>query len=477
MRMSDVDAATLTAVRLAVDRLCGEYPCRPAEQLIVDGRQWLRRVADLRGHRLTLAQHREVLTLAGWLALLVGCAEYDLGDRTAAEGTRNAALTLGQEADSPELVGWASTDLDCLVEMMKRRSVLQLATKLTAGGALASSSGAVAVAGALVPIEQLWSEPGRMHSALDRGSVSPARLSALRHDAAELGVRVTQVPAATLMDETLAQFRDVRRLVDEKQPLAAQRELTICGAMFALVLGEILFCEGHWRLAAHWYEVARRSAEEATDQYFADIALAGSALLPMYTPDPRAVVATVTPRLESRHAPSPAIAWLWAFQAKAHAMLGDSDTFQRSIDRARQALDHSSPELIHPGHFSFVPAQLAFYEARGWVELNNADDASAAADRALSLYDPNETTDPALVRFEQASAYAQAGELTEACRIATTAVLDPRTYHCAPVTTRAHEFDRLLGPSDCEPVRDWRETLMSLRKPHLALTAEQDEAV
>jgi hypothetical protein len=316
-----------------------------------------------------------------------------------------------------------------------------------------------------------------MHSALDRGSVSPARLSALRHDAAELGVQVTQVPAQTLLDETLAQFRDVRRLVGEKQPLAAQRELTVCGAMFALVLAEILFCEGHWRLAAHWYGVARRSAEEAKDQYFADIALATSALLPTYAPDPRAVVATVTPRLESRHAPSPAIAWLWAFHAKAHAMLGDSNTFQRSIDRARQALDRSSPELVRPGIFSCLPEKLAWYEARGWVELNNADAASAAADRALSLCDFKDLIMSTLVRFEQASAYAQAGELMEACRIASTAVLDPRTYHCVPVTTRAHEFDRLLDSSDCAPVRDWREVLMSLRKPQLTLTAGQSEVV
>ena len=281
-----------------------------------------------------------------------------------------------------------------------------------------------------------------------------------------------------MMDEALAQFRDVRRLLGEKQPLAAQRELAVCGAMFALVLAEILFGEGHWLLAAHWYGVARRSAEEAKDQYFADIALAASALLPMYTPDPRAVVATVSPRLESRHAPSPAIAWLWAFHAKAHAMLGDSNTFQNSIDHARQALDRSSSELVGPGIFSFVPEKLAFYEARGWVELNNAGAASAAADRALSLYDPNkENTEPALARFEQASAYAQAGELMEACRIATTTVLDPRTYHCVPVTTRAYEFDRLLDASDCAPVRDWREALRSLRKPQLALTAGQGEVV
>jgi hypothetical protein len=333
--------------------------------------------------------------------------------------------------------------------------------------------GGATVAGAF--FEGLWSEPGRMHSALDRGSVSPARLSALRQDAADLGVRVVRVPPATLIDEVLAQFRNVRRLVGKKQSLADQRELAVCGAMFATVLGEILFNEGQFPLAAQWYGIARRSAEEVRDQYLADIALAGSTYLPTYAPDPRAVLANVTPRLETTHAPSPAIAWLWGFRAKAHAMLGEADAFRKSIDRARQALDRSSPDLVQPGIFSFVPEKLAFYEARGWVELNDADAASTAADRAISLYDFTETTEPALARFEQASAYAQAGELAEACRIASTAVLDRRTYHGITVVARAHEFDRLLGPSNCEFVRDWRELLTSLRRPQLVLTATQGE--
>lgn len=333
--------------------------------------------------------------------------------------------------------------------------------------------GGAAMAG--VFLQALWSEPGRMQSALDRGSVSPARLSALRQNAAALGVRVVRVPPATLIDEALAQFRNVRRLVSKKQSMATQRELVVCGAMFATVLGEILFNEGQFPLAAQWYGVARRSAEEANDQYVADIALAASTYLPTYTPDPRGVLTAVTPRLETLHALSPAVAWLWGFRAKAHAMLGDSDAFQKSIDRARQALDRSSPDLIQPGIFSFVPEKLAFYEARGWVELGNADAASAAADRAISLYDFTETTEPALARFEQASAYAQAGEPAEACRIATAAVLDRRTYHGITVVARAHEFDRLLGPSNCESVRDWREVLTSLRKPQRALTAMQGE--
>ncbi|MGW3412452.1 hypothetical protein [Streptomyces sp. NPDC000888] len=55
----------------------------------------------------TVAQHREVLALSGWLALLVGCVEYDTGDRYAAESTRRAALSLATESDHPEVAGWA----------------------------------------------------------------------------------------------------------------------------------------------------------------------------------------------------------------------------------------------------------------------------------------------------------------------------------------------------------------------------------
>lgn len=107
LRTSDITDATLDALTITVDRLCSEYPHMPSEQLLVEGRQWLRRMTDLLRGRLTLAQHREVLRLAGFLALLVGCVEYDMGQRGGAEGTRTAALSIGQEADSPDVVGWA----------------------------------------------------------------------------------------------------------------------------------------------------------------------------------------------------------------------------------------------------------------------------------------------------------------------------------------------------------------------------------
>jgi len=107
LQRSDLDQATLDGLRIMADRLCSEYPYLPAEQLLTEGRAWLRRIAAMQGQRVTLKQHREILVQAGWVALLVGCVEYDTGNRQAAETTRQAALSLGTEADHGEIIAWA----------------------------------------------------------------------------------------------------------------------------------------------------------------------------------------------------------------------------------------------------------------------------------------------------------------------------------------------------------------------------------
>lgn len=107
MRSSTIDRATLDGLRITVDLLCREYRHLPADQLLLEGRQWLRRVCGLLDRRMTLSQHRELLELAGVLAELVGCVEYDKSDYKSAESTRRAALSLGEEAGAPEVIGWA----------------------------------------------------------------------------------------------------------------------------------------------------------------------------------------------------------------------------------------------------------------------------------------------------------------------------------------------------------------------------------
>jgi len=107
LRASTVDAATLESLRITVDRLCSEYPHLPAQQLLVEGRTWLRRITTMLDRQLTLTQHRELLSMAGWLAALVGCVEYDSANRAAAEATRQAAWSLGEESGNTEVMAWA----------------------------------------------------------------------------------------------------------------------------------------------------------------------------------------------------------------------------------------------------------------------------------------------------------------------------------------------------------------------------------
>jgi tetratricopeptide (TPR) repeat protein len=108
LRMSDVSTATLDAIRITAERLCCEYPYANPHELHGEGTAWLRRITSLLDGRLTLSQHREILVLAGWVALLVGCVDYDLGRRTTAEATRRAAHSLGQEAENAEIIGWSA---------------------------------------------------------------------------------------------------------------------------------------------------------------------------------------------------------------------------------------------------------------------------------------------------------------------------------------------------------------------------------
>jgi hypothetical protein len=58
LRGSTVDAATLESLRITVDRLCSEYPHMPAQQLLAEGRLWLRRITTMLDRQLTLTSTR-----------------------------------------------------------------------------------------------------------------------------------------------------------------------------------------------------------------------------------------------------------------------------------------------------------------------------------------------------------------------------------------------------------------------------------
>jgi tetratricopeptide (TPR) repeat protein len=105
--ISDIGPGTLEAIEEAVDLLCRAYPNTDAAQLRDRTKKRLKYVLDLLKGRLTLHQHRELLVQGGWLAALLGCLHYDLGQREQAEAARQAAYQMGKQTGHGELMGWA----------------------------------------------------------------------------------------------------------------------------------------------------------------------------------------------------------------------------------------------------------------------------------------------------------------------------------------------------------------------------------
>ena len=73
----------------------------------VDAHHQLEYVQQLLQGPTRLAEHRELLVIAGWLSLLIGCLNYDLGLARHADTARTAAFQLGREAGHGEIVAWS----------------------------------------------------------------------------------------------------------------------------------------------------------------------------------------------------------------------------------------------------------------------------------------------------------------------------------------------------------------------------------
>ena len=106
MQASDTTAGTLESLHSTIEELCCQYNHRDALELRQEAHGWLEHVGGLLRRPVGLKAHADLLVAGGWLALLAGCVEYDLGMQTAAESTRTAAMQLGLEAGHPEIAGW-----------------------------------------------------------------------------------------------------------------------------------------------------------------------------------------------------------------------------------------------------------------------------------------------------------------------------------------------------------------------------------
>jgi transcriptional regulator with XRE-family HTH domain len=168
LRVSAIDPATIDALHATVFELCCQYPHRSASSLRAETHSWLREVTRLLRLPVGLGAHRELLTVGGWLALLAGCVEYDLGVRAGAEATRVAAQQLGREGGNAEIVAWAY-EMQAWFALTQSRWHDVDRSARAGQHAAPSGSAAIQLAGQQAKANARLGDVGAAREALDRG--------------------------------------------------------------------------------------------------------------------------------------------------------------------------------------------------------------------------------------------------------------------------------------------------------------------
>jgi len=310
-------------------------------------------------------------------------------------------------------------------------------------------------------LEALESEANLIRTTLDASTVSQERLTELELITDRLGQDVVTIDPPSLLPTALSNFRRVRCLLERPQRTKNHIRLIRITSKLATIIGEITYNQGQIVRARDWWATGIQAAHEANDQNLADLALASLAYIPTYNSQGETVLELVENRLAGPQVDSPAMAWLWATAARAHAIIGDVKSFEMALNQCRDIISRVSEDEIQPGVFSFSPHKLAFYQADGYAAIGNLPKTAEAAANALSMYNPNETTEPALVRLSHATVLAQAGELDEAFHQATLAVTGPTTYINTAVRAWISRFVAAL-PSDATPPTEWDHSYRSI---------------
>lgn len=104
---TDIGPGTIEGLYAIFDKLCRDYPSADTRDLRRGLKRLYTSIMQLRQGRITFAQHRELIALAGWVTALLACVEWDMNQREAAETARSATARFAKEIGHAELTAWS----------------------------------------------------------------------------------------------------------------------------------------------------------------------------------------------------------------------------------------------------------------------------------------------------------------------------------------------------------------------------------
>jgi transcriptional regulator with XRE-family HTH domain len=154
---SDVSTQTLLGLEQAKDRMSMEYATTPPAELLSRVRRHLDYAVSLVDARKTLSQHRRLLVIGGWLALLRATLHIDLRQEAAADAYLVTAAQLADEANHPEIAAWC---LETRAWDVLTAGDFQQALELSQGAQVVAPRGSSAYVQATAQEGRAWARLG-----------------------------------------------------------------------------------------------------------------------------------------------------------------------------------------------------------------------------------------------------------------------------------------------------------------------------
>jgi len=356
-----------------------------------------------------------------------------------------SAEQLGLVDDAEQALPAWSVDRDTLAETLEswrhdveRRAFLRHITSVAGVAALAPA------------LDTAGAEPHeRLARALDRPSrVDHATMEHLETVINECRRLDDRIGSRDLQGPVTGHLQLITSLLQGSQPGPVHRRLCTAAAQVAQLAGWLAFDMNDHKAAKRYYEVALRAAQEAGDRALAAYVLGCMSVVATYSKDAHAglQLAHEAQRRGRGSVTATTLAWLCRVEALALATLGEAAPCGSALDRAEAAIDEASPASDPPWIYHFNRSQLAGQKGACYVRLHQPHDARAALGEALTTLSTEFVRDRSLHLTHLASAYAQQGEIEEACRLAGDSLTNAMYTGSARELRRIHEFRRDLDP-------------------------------
>jgi transcriptional regulator with XRE-family HTH domain len=227
-------------------------------------------------------------------------------------------------------------------------------------------------------------------------------------------------------------LQTVTRLLEHPQPTNIQNILSSVACETTQLIGEIFFDLKDNETAERYYNASIELARETQNDLSLAITLGRKSFIPIYSDDPQKAL----PFLQEAYAkltgqPSDIIrAWLAAREAEVHAKLGNANACYKALEQSEYYLEKAQPGETSSYAFTgeaidvhFTRSLLLGYKGACYTRLKQPEAAQAALTEDIASIDPSRSIHNAIVLVDLARTYIQQGEIEEACRLATQALM------------------------------------------------------